>query len=106
LLLQGLVTTFIVLSGRVDQILQYAGFTLTLFASLAVSCVLVLRVRRPDAPRPFRAWGYPYTPLLFLAVSLWTMIWTCLDRPRESALGLITAALGGVLCRLLTPRPS
>ena len=74
LVLQGVVTTIVILSGRIDQIQQYAGFTLMLFASLAVSCVIVLRVRRPDLPRPYRAFGYPVTPVLFLAVSLWMMV--------------------------------
>lgn len=104
--LQGMVTTLIVLSGRVDQILQYAGFTLTLFASLAVASLIVLRIRRPHAPRPFRAWGYPVTPILFFAVSLWTMIWAIRGRPVESLLGLATAALGGILCAItLRVRP-
>ena len=75
LLLQGVVTSAVIVSGRVDQIQQYAGFTLTLFASLAVSCVIVLRRRRPDLERPFKTWGYPATPLLFLAVSAWMMVW-------------------------------
>ena len=97
LILQGAVTTVLILSGRVDQILQYAGFTATLFASLPVSCVIYLRVRRPDASRPFRAWGYPFTPLLFLGVSTWMMIWAIKGRPVESLLGLATAGLGGML---------
>jgi APA family basic amino acid/polyamine antiporter len=104
LITQGAVTSLIILSGRVDQILSYAGFTLTLFASLAVSCVIVLRVTRPNAPRPFRAWGYPVTPLIFLTVSAWTLVWAYTDRPEESRLGLATAALGGALCAALTRR--
>jgi APA family basic amino acid/polyamine antiporter len=95
------VTSIFVLSGRVDQIQQYAGFTLSLFASLAVSCVIVLRVRRPDAPRPFRAWGYPVTPVLFLTVSLWMMFWAFQGRPLESSLGLGTVVVGGLLFALL-----
>jgi APA family basic amino acid/polyamine antiporter len=97
LLLQGIVTTIIILSGRIDQIIQYAGFTLTLFASLAVSCVIILRIREPELVRPFKTWGYPITPILFLAISLWTMIWAIQGRPTESILGLATAALGGAL---------
>jgi APA family basic amino acid/polyamine antiporter len=100
LVVQGVVTSIFVLSGRVDQIQQYAGFTLSLFASLAVSCVIVLRVRRPEAPRPFRTWGYPWTPLLFLAVSLWMMFWAFRGRPLESSLALVTVAVGGVLFAL------
>ena len=75
LLVQGVVTSGILLLGRVDQIQQYSGFTLSVFASLAVSCVIVRRIRQPDLPRPFRVFAYPLTPLLFLGVSLWMMFW-------------------------------
>ncbi len=104
LLLQGLVTSAIILSGRIDQIMQYAGFTLTLFASLAVSCVIVLRIRRPEMPRPFRTWGYPWTPLFFLAVSGWMMIWAVRGRPVESLLSLLTVGVGGLLFYLTRPK--
>ena len=100
LVTQGVVTSVILLSGRVDQIQQYAGFTVTLFSSLAVSCVIVLRVRRPRAERPFRAWGYPVTPLLFLAVSVWMMYWAFQGRPAESTLSLLTVLVGGVIFAL------
>ncbi len=100
LLTQGVVTSVFILSGRVDQIQQYAGFTLSLFASLAVSCVIALRIRRPDAERPFRALGYPVTPVLFLGVSLWMMFWAFQGRPVESALGVGTVVLGGVIFAL------
>lgn len=97
LILQGVVTSCIIVSGRIDQIMQYAGFTLALFSSLAVSCVIVLRIRKPDMPRPFRTWGYPATPIIFLSVSGWMMFWAFQGRPIESALGLLTAAIGGLL---------
>jgi APA family basic amino acid/polyamine antiporter len=97
LTLQAAVTSVLIVMGRVDQIQQYAGFTLSLMATLAVSCVIVLRVRAPDLPRPFRVWGYPFTPLLFIGVSLWMMVWAFRGRPTESLLGLLTVALGCVL---------
>ena len=97
LVTQGVVTSIFILSGRVDQIQQYAGFTLSLFASLAVSCVIALRIRRPEAERPFRAWGYPLSPVLFLAVSGWMMFWAFQGRPVESSLGLLTVVVGGVI---------
>ena len=97
LVTQGVVTSIIILSGRVDQIQQYAGFTLSLFASLAVSCVIVLRVRLPNAERPFKAWAYPLSPVLFLAVSVWMMYWALQGRPVESTLSLLTVILGGII---------
>jgi APA family basic amino acid/polyamine antiporter len=97
LVLQGVITSAMIVSGRVDQIQQYVGFTLTLFASLAVSCVIVLRIRKPDMPRAFRAWGYPVTPLLFLSVSMWALVWNFRGRPVESTLSLATVLVAGIL---------
>jgi APA family basic amino acid/polyamine antiporter len=104
LLLQGVVTSILIVSGRVDQIQQYAGFTLSLFASLAVSCVIVLRIRQPGLRRPFRVWAYPLPPLLFLSVSLWMMLWAYRARPLESTLAVLTAVVGGVIFLLLSRR--
>jgi len=95
LLLQGIVTTLIIVSGSVDQILSYAGFTLALMSALAVSCVIVLRIRRPALERPFRVRAYPLPPLFFMLVSVWTMYWAFQGRPVESTLALLTVAAGG-----------
>ncbi len=97
MILQAVVTSILIVSGSLDQIQQYAGFTLSLFSSLAVSCVIVLRIKRPDMERPFKVWGYPLTPLLFLGVSVWTMYWAFQGRPLESTWSLITVAAGGLI---------
>jgi len=104
LLLQGVVTSFIIVSGRIDQIQQYAGFTITLFGSLAVLCVIVLRIRRPDMPRPFKTWGYPLPPLLFLVLAGITMTWAMTGRPLESTLSFITVVVGGALFYVMVGR--
>lgn len=94
LLLQGTVASLISISGSVDQILSYAGFTLALMLALAVFCVIILRVRRPEMQRPFRVWAYPLPPLFFVVVNIWTMYWAFLGRPVESTLALFTLAAG------------
>jgi APA family basic amino acid/polyamine antiporter len=104
LILQGVITSAMILSGRVDQIQQYVGFALTLFASIAITCVIVLRVRKPGMDRPFRTWGYPFTPLLFLTVSVWTLIWNFRGRPVESLLALGTVVLGGAIFYIISSR--
>jgi APA family basic amino acid/polyamine antiporter len=74
-------------------------FSLTLCSALTVLGVFVLRWRKPDLERPFRTWGYPLTPLIFLAVSGW-MMWHLLAEPTTrlpSLLGLATALSGLVL---------
>jgi APA family basic amino acid/polyamine antiporter len=47
--------------------------------------------------RPFRTWGYPLTPLVFVAVSLWMMFWAAQGRPVECLLGALTVVVGGAL---------
>ena len=98
LILQGIVTTIIILSGTLDQIMLYAGFTLTLTTALAVSCVFVLRFRRPGMERPFRTWGYPFTPLLFLILSVWMMVYAIKgDYWKQAMMGLATVLGSGVV---------
>lgn len=106
LVVQGVVTSVFILLGRVDQIQQYAGFTLSLFATLAVVSLIVLRVRRPELPRPFRVWGYPAVPGLFILVSCWMMFWAFQGRPLESALGLVTVVVSALFLPLLDRRPA
>jgi basic amino acid/polyamine antiporter, APA family len=59
----------LVLTGSLDALANYVGFAITLFLGLAVAAVFVLRSREPEAPRPFKALGYPVTPALFVAAS-------------------------------------
>jgi APA family basic amino acid/polyamine antiporter len=75
-----------------EGVLTYAGFTLGLTASLAVLGVLVLRRNAPALPRPYRAWGYPVTPLLFLAVTVSSLAYAALDRPLVAVTALATLA--------------
>ena len=50
--------------------IAYVIFGANLFYMLAISSVFVLRIRQPDLPRPYRTWGYPFTPLLYVAAAL------------------------------------
>jgi len=78
-------------------VLTYAGFTLTLFSLLAVGGVMLLRHREPDLPRPYRTWGYPWTPLFFVAFSLWTVVVVMRDRPTQAVGGAVTLGLAALL---------
>jgi APA family basic amino acid/polyamine antiporter len=72
--LQGALAVTLVLLSSVRELIEYIGFTLSLFAAMAVLGVFVLRVRWPDAPRPYRTLGWPVTPALFVALSLWMAV--------------------------------
>jgi len=103
LLLQGIITTMIILSARIDQIIQYAGFTLALFSSLAVSCVIAFRIRHPRLKRPFKVIAYPFTPLLFLLISGWIMVWNLFGEYWfESLMSLLTVFLAALLFTALS----
>ncbi|HWN84983.1 MAG TPA: amino acid permease [Vicinamibacterales bacterium] len=66
---QAAFSILLVLTGSLDSIANYVGFAITLFAGTAVAAIFVLRAREPQAPRPYRAWGYPVTPAIFVLVS-------------------------------------
>jgi basic amino acid/polyamine antiporter, APA family len=91
---QGIWSALLALSGRYDQLYTYAVFMLVLFHVATGAAVFVLRRTRPDAPRPYRTWGYPVVPALFILVSLALMANTLVERPLESVVGLGLLALG------------
>ena len=62
--------TVLVLSGGAEALTTYTGFAVVLFAGVAVAALFVLRLRDPHAPRPFKAWGYPFAPAVFVLASL------------------------------------
>ena len=102
LLVQTALALAFILSGSFEQVLVYAGFVLSLFTFLTVAGVFILRVRRPDLPRPYRAWGYPVTPLIFLLLNGWTMWFLIEGRPAESLAGVATLLVGLPLYFVLT----
>ena len=84
----------LVLTGTFEQLVAYTGFAVVLFAGVAVTAVFVLRRRAPQAPRPFRAWGYPAAPFVFAAASA-LMVGNAIWRdPGPSAAGLLIIAAG------------
>lgn len=56
------------LAGTYTQILSYVTFVGQWFMALTVAGLIVLRIRRPDLPRPYRVWGYPFTPLVYIVI--------------------------------------
>ncbi|HEY3899274.1 MAG TPA: amino acid permease [Chthoniobacter sp.] len=108
ILLQAVVATYLLVAGSFETVVSYVQFALTLSSALAVAGVIVLRIRQPDLPRPYRAWGYPVTPLIFLAVTGWMMWHMLADKQTRtsSLLGLATIALGLIVYYLSPKNPS
>lgn len=84
-------------SGRIDWLMQYVGLTLALSALATVLGVIVLRFREPDLPRPYRTWGYPFTPLLFLVLQGWMIVFEIQRKPGIAAGAAATVAVGLLL---------
>jgi APA family basic amino acid/polyamine antiporter len=91
---QGLWSGTLALSGSFDALTDYAIFGLWIFYGLTTASVFVFRRRMPDAERPYRAWGYPVVPILFLIVTAWLLVNTLLTMTRQAITGLVLIALG------------
>ena len=84
----------LVLTGSLDSIANYVGFAITLFAGTAVAAVFVLRMREPNAARPFKAFGYPWTPAIFVLASLAIVVNAFYSDPKVTGLGIVVILAG------------
>jgi APA family basic amino acid/polyamine antiporter len=92
----------LILTGSLDTLSNYVGFAITLFAGIAVAAVFVLRAREPQAPRPYKALGYPVAPAIFVFASLAIVLNAFYRSPGPSSLGLLVIASGIPLYLWLT----
>ena len=88
ILLQLAIVTLLLMTQSFEAVLDTIQFSLTLCSFLAVLGVIVLRWTAPDLPRPYRTWGYPVSPLVFLAVTAFMMYHLLIERPLQSFAGL------------------
>lgn len=94
LVAQGIWSCVLVLSGTFDTITDYVMFASWLFYMLGALGVIVLRKKMPDAVRPYKVWGYPYTPILFVAFSFLFLVNTIVSDLSNAAMGTILIVLG------------
>jgi APA family basic amino acid/polyamine antiporter len=97
---QSSIAILLTLTSTFNSVLTYVGFTLALSASMTVMGVFILRLRTPHVNRPFKTWGYPVTPAIFLLLYGWMLYYLFIERPLPSAFGLATVALGLLIYRL------
>ncbi|MFV2090128.1 MAG: APC family permease, partial [Pseudomonadales bacterium] len=96
IVLQSLATLVFILTASFETILVFAGFTLGVNTFFTVLGVFVLRWRRPDLERPYRTPCYPLPPLVFLAITGWTLAYILRDRPEEGLMGLAIITSGAL----------
>lgn len=82
------------ISGTYNQLFTYVMFVSILFSAAAGVALFTLRRSKPDHPRPYRAWGYPVIPAIFVIGSVAFVLNTLMERPVESIAGLVLLAIG------------
>jgi basic amino acid/polyamine antiporter, APA family len=92
--IQGIWACILVLSGTFDQLTDMLIFAAFFFYGATAFGVFILRRREPDTPRPYKVIGYPIIPALFVLFCIALIIITCINHPREAAIGLVLMATG------------
>ena len=95
LLWQGIWSSVLVLSGTFDQLTDMIIFAVFIFYGATSLGVFILRRKMPDAHRPYKVWGYPVVPAVFIIFCIGLIINTIIARPREAAIGM-TLILAGI----------
>lgn len=94
LVLQGIWSAVLAVSGRYDQLFTYVMFMMVLSYVMTVVALFVLRRKRPDAERPYRCFGYPWAPALYVILGgLWAVN-ALIEKPREAGLGIVIVLIG------------
>jgi APA family basic amino acid/polyamine antiporter len=84
----------LLLSGTYETLIDYAMVGLWIFYALMVLGVILLRRSRPQLERPYKMWGYPVTPVFFVAVAMYFIVNTAINRPGPSLASLVLIATG------------
>ena len=94
ILLQAAWACFLILTNTWGTLFTYVSVVITLFSAFTVGSVIVLRYKQPELKRPYRLWGYPIVPLLFVLVHVWIVWGSVKEKPFESLVGVVIVAIG------------
>ena len=84
----------LVLSGSFDQLTDMLIFAAFFFYGATAAGVFILRIREPNAERPYKVWGYPVVPAIFVLFCITLIIVTCFSNPREAGMGVVLMLTG------------
>jgi APA family basic amino acid/polyamine antiporter len=94
LIIQGVWACILTMSGTYDQLYTYVVFASWLFYAMSCGAVIILRRKAPHMARPYKTWGYPVVPVVFILFAVWLMANTIIEAPRDAAIGAGIVALG------------
>ena len=92
--IQGIWACLLVLSGSFDQLTDMLIFAAFFFYGATAAGVFIMRVREPNAERPYKVWGYPVIPAIFVLFCVALIVITCFSHPREAGIGLVLMLTG------------
>jgi basic amino acid/polyamine antiporter, APA family len=94
---QLLIADLLLLTQSFEAVLDFIQFSLAFCSFFTVLGLIKMRITHPELPRPYRAWGYPVTPLIFLSVTLFMMYYLIVNRPLQSLAGVAMMSVGLVI---------
>ena len=94
LVIQGILACLLTLSGTYDQLFTYVVFASWVFYAMSCGAVIILRKTAPELPRPYKTWGYPVVPLVFIHFALILVTYTIAEDPVASGIGAGIILLG------------
>jgi APA family basic amino acid/polyamine antiporter len=94
IILQAVWACFLIVTGTFGTLFTYVSVIITLFSALTVGSVIVLRWKKPELKRPYKLWGYPLVPILFIIAHLWIVWGSVTEKPFESLVGVFIVGLG------------
>jgi basic amino acid/polyamine antiporter, APA family len=100
------VSNLLLLTQSFEAVLDFIQFSLTFCSFFAVLGLIKMRITHPDIPRPYRAFGYPVTPLIFLSVTLFMMCYLVVNRPLQSLAGFAVMSAGLLIYYVSRPEPA
>jgi APA family basic amino acid/polyamine antiporter len=92
--IQGVWAVLLCLSGTYSNLLDYVIFAVLIFFTLTILAIFILRVKKPDIPRPYKAFGYPVVPAIYILATTFIMVILLIYKPNYTFPGLIIVILG------------
>ena len=87
-IIQLLISLGFILSSTFEEVVLYTGIILIITTSITVCSLIYLRFKEPGLKRPYKVWGYPFTPLIFVVLNTWILFYTIYLKPTESIIGI------------------
>ena len=87
-IIQLVISLGFILSSTFEEVVLYTGIILIITTSITVCSLIYLRLKEPYLNRPYKVWGYPFTPFIFIILNTWILVYTVYLKPAESITGI------------------